>query len=128
MQITYQKALAIEELITKYSRESLPFKTSYKLAKIQQALHEELSILNNSLKQTIQKWATKDNQGNLVTNEEYNICVPDNKIDNCLREMREIITTNIIIPSDISLSVKELEECNFTIKEIQILLPLIKEN
>lgn len=125
MQITYGKALAVEELITKFSRQSLPFKTSYKLAKIQQSLHEELALLNSHLTQVIKKWAVKDDKGNLVPNETNDICVSDNNIDKCIYEMHEIVKTNIIIP-DVFLTIEELEDCGFTIEEIQVLLPFIE--
>ena len=67
----------------------------------------------------------KDNEGKTVLSDDGDPIIDEEKLGECLSSMSELDKTNLIL-EDIKFNFKELENCSFSVDELQCLLPLIK--
>ena len=127
MQMTFKTAQKIYELCNNLENKVLPFRISYKIAKLKELLDEEIPKFTKQIQEIIARHADTDETGQCCKKDgdELFINIKEGEVEQCMNEIEEIQKANLII-QDIEFSLEELEDCELTIKEIQILLPLIK--
>ena len=103
---------------------NLPFSLAYKLNKLAEAVNKELEFYRNSMTKLIDEYAEKEN-GQPVLLENGDIKIIPEKITECQQRINEL--QNVEITIDISFTPKELEPLEMSIKDLQNLMPFIKE-
>ena len=103
---------------------NLPFSLAYKLNKLAEAVNKELEFYRNSMTKLIDEYAEKEN-GQPVSLENGDIKIIPEKITECHKRINEL--QNVEITIDVSFTPEELEPLEMSIKDLQNLMPFIKE-
>lgn len=103
---------------------NLPFSLAYKLNKLAEAVNKELEFYRNSMTKLVDEYAEKEN-GQPVFLENGDIKIIPEKITECQKRINEL--QNVEITIDISFTPEELEPLEMSIKDLQNLMPFIKE-
>ena len=103
---------------------NLPFSLAYKLNKLAEAVNKELEFYRNSMTKLIDEYAEKEN-GQPVLLENGDIKIIPEKITECQQRINEL--QNVEITIDVSFTPAELEPLEMSIKDLQNLMPFIKE-
>ena len=103
---------------------NLPFSLAYKLNKLAEAVNKELEFYRNSMAKLIDEDAEKEN-GQPVLLENGDIKIIPEKITECQQRINEL--QNVEITIDVSFTPAELEPLEMSIKDLQNLMPFIKE-
>ena len=103
---------------------NLPFSLAYKFNKLAEAVNKELEFYRNSMTKLIDEYAEKEN-GQPVLLENGDIKIIPEKITECQQRINEL--QNVEITIDISFTPAELEPLEMSIKDLQNLMPFIKE-
>ena len=103
---------------------NLPFSLAYKLNKLAEAVNKELEFYRNSMTKLIDEYAEKEN-GQPVLLENGDIKIIPEKITECQQRINEL--QNVEITIDVSFTPEELEPLEMSIKDLQNLMPFIKE-
>ena len=103
---------------------NLPFSLAYKLNKLAEAVNKELEFYRNSMAKLIDEYAEKEN-GQPVLLENGDIKIIPEKITECQQRINEL--QNVEITIDVSFAPAELEPLEMSIKDLQNLMPFIKE-
>ena len=103
---------------------NLPFSFAYKLNKLAEAVNKELEFYRNSMTKLIDEYAEKEN-GQPVLLENGDIKIIPEKINECQKRINEL--QNVEITIDVSFTPEELEPLEMSIKDLQNLMPFIKE-
>ena len=103
---------------------NLPFSLAYKLNKLAEAVNKELEFYRNSMTKLIDEYAEKEN-GQPVLLENGDIKIIPEKINECQQRINEL--QNVEITIDVSFTPEELEPLEMSIKDLQNLMPFIKE-
>ena len=103
---------------------NLPFSLAYKLNKLAEAVNKELEFYRNSMAKLIDEYAEKEN-GQPVLLENGDIKIIPEKITECQQRINEL--QNVEITIDVSFTPAELEPLEMSIKDLQNLMPFIKE-
>ena len=103
---------------------NLPFSLAYKLNKLAEAVNKELEFYRNSMTKLIDEYAEKEN-GQPVLLENGDIKIIPEKINVCQKRINEL--QNVEITIDVSFTPEELEPLEMSIKDLQNLMPFIKE-
>ena len=100
---------------------NLPFSLAYKL---KEAVNKELEFYRNSMTKLVDEYAEKEN-GQPVFLENGDIKIIPEKITECQQRINEL--QNVEITIDVSFTPAELEPLEMSIKDLQNLMPFIKE-
>ena len=103
---------------------NLPFSLAYKFNKLAEAVNKELEFYRNSMTKLIDEYAEKEN-GQPVLLENGDIKIIPEKITECQQRINEL--QNVEITIDVSFTPAELEPLEMSIKDLQNLMPFIKE-
>ena len=103
---------------------NLPFSLAYKLNKLAEAVNKELEFYRNNMTKLIDEYAEKEN-GQPVLLENGDIKIIPEKITECQQRINEL--QNVEITIDVSFTPAELEPLEMSIKDLQNLMPFIKE-
>ena len=103
---------------------NLPFSLAYKLNKLAEAVNKELEFYRNSMTKLIDEYAEKED-GQPVLLENGDIKIIPEKITECQQRINEL--QNVEITIDVSFTPEELEPLEMSIKDLQNLMPFIKE-
>lgn len=129
MTLTLNEIIAATESYNKINKEKFSLKTSYKLARLFKDLEVEVKCYEEAIKNTILKYAKKDENGQPIINSgEKGDSVeisPEQQIE-CTKEIEELNNTPISI-NDYYFSLEDFGDFNVSIEEIKGLLPFIKD-
>lgn len=106
--------------------QKLSIKTSYKIAKLQKMLEIENEFYHKHFREIILKFSKKDEKGEPVVLENGNICILEGKEQECMKEMNELLNTEV----DIKLphfALEEFENVELTSEQIKNALYLFEE-
>ena len=103
---------------------NLPFSLAYKLNKLAEAVNKELEFYRNSMTKLVDEYAEKEN-GQPVFLGNGDIKIIPEKITECQKRINEL--QNVEITIDVSFTPEELEPLEMSIKDLQNLMPFIKE-
>lgn len=125
MQITYHTAKRIYNVCVNLGQKQLPFRVAYKFAKLKELLDKEMPIFSQEEARIIIECSKKDDEGKTVLSDDGDPIIDEEKLGECLSSMSELDKTNLIL-EDIKFNLNELENCSFSVDELQCLLPLIR--
>lgn len=114
----------LSNIFSRISDTKFDINTQYKLLKIKKAIEEEEELYLTQLDR-LQEYCLKDENGNLIKNEEGGYAIDAEKAQECADIVKEINSIQIQIP-DIQFSLDELTPLQLTFKELEVLDPFIK--
>lgn len=128
MQLKMQDILGYSAFYDAVVSQKMPFKTSYKLAKLSKAIETEISFYQEKLRKIIYEYGLLDEEGNpvLLENGEGIKLRPgvDKECNEAMSELQEIEVT---IP-DFNLTIEEMECLELTLTEMNYILPFLTES
>lgn len=104
----------------------LPVKLSFKIIKIVESVNETLKIVNTARQKLVEKYAEKDDDGNIVPMENDGIKIDEEKRDDFVSEFEEFNLIENEIAGD-KLDIDDLAGINIKPKELAIIRWLIKD-
>lgn len=114
----------LSNIFSRISDTKFDINTQYKLLKIKKAIEEEEELYLTQLDR-LQEYCLKDENGNLIKNEDGGYAIDTEKAQECADIVKEINSIQIQIP-DIQFSLDELTPLQLTFKELEVLDPFIK--
>lgn len=114
----------LSDIFSRISDIKFDINTQYKLLKIKKAIDEEEELYLTQLDR-LQEYCLKDENGNLIKNEDGGYAIDTEKAQECADIVKEINSIQIQIP-DIQFSLDELTPLQLTFKELEVLDPFIK--
>ncbi len=113
-------------IVSKAAVKGVNFWTSFKFMKFMKATEDDERFYETKRKELIEKFATKDEQGNLIV--ENNQCRFTNEnLEEANKELVELAETKVEIPESLKFTEQELDKMEFTIEEVSVIYDLIKE-
>lgn len=110
-----------------FSDANLPLKGAYKINKIKQALEKESDFYNEKFQGIIDKYARKDENGELIFSEDGDqIMIEPDKIDECNQALTDLQQLTIEI-NNFNLKIEDLgEDLQCTPDELAALMPFME--
>lgn len=112
------------EVLQKLSQTELKAKLSWSVTKLLKAADKEMQDFNEARMNLIQKYGEKDENGELITDENKNCKIPEAGLQEFSAELNELVETEIEINVN-PLNIDDLEDKEFTPAEMAILEPFI---
>ena len=94
---------AVTALLQKLFNAQVPVRTAYKLSKIQKAVAVESERYQNLRMKIIKKFGTKDEQGQLIVDDNGNAKLEDSVIEAVTAEMKELHDLVVELPEKIKI-------------------------
>lgn len=127
MKITANKLFSLTRFISSNANKLLPIRLAYKFNKLGHALDIETDFVDSKLRDIQNKYAEKDEKGELIVSENGTLHIPDSVIPEYNGEINELLGLEIEIP-DIKFTLDELEKLDdLSIADINWLSDLIEE-
>lgn len=124
--ISMGRVYALSAFLGGLGTQKLPVKTAYKLAKIQQAVQEEIGFFQTKLNEIFAVYAEKDEQGQPKTTKEGGIELIPETQPQAMEKIGEL--ENLIVELNVPLlTLEELEAVDMTLQEFDLIMPLIKD-
>lgn len=119
------KLLQIRKVLSEHANEPIPTLLAYKILKFMKATDTEGAFYDQKLKEIIEKYGAKDEQGNAVYSD-GKVSIANESIVECQQAMDELSNTEVEIPN-ITFSIQELTPIIFTVAELFSLDEIIAE-
>lgn len=101
--------------------------TAYKLTKLANTITEEADFYREKLRQIIDEYSQKDEDGNYVPTEDNSgVKVIEGKEEECAKAMYELQMLEVELP-DIVFGIKEFEDVEITLDEFKLIAPFMKD-
>jgi hypothetical protein len=113
------------ETLQKLSQQDFKAKLAWSIARLLKSAEVEIQEFNTTRMNLIKKYGEKDENGELITDENGNCKIEQNSVDAFSTELNELINTEVEINAN-KIKVEQLEEINFTPSEMAILEPFIE--
>lgn len=127
MNLPIQKALRLLEVYNKIKVQKLPIKLTYKFTKIFSEIEKETDFYYKKLKEIIDIYAERDEEGRLVPADGgTGVKIKKDYLSACQAEIDELATLEVILPY-ITFSLEEMEKLELTVDEFSLFLPFIEE-
>ncbi len=118
--MTIKKLMQVKGVFTPLIRTKLSAKLSYKLLKFIKAIEFEENFLNEKLRSILKEYAKKDEKGNFVQDENGNICLIEDKKEECEKAIAELNNLEIEKPN-FSFTLDELENLPLSVVDMAII-------
>lgn len=126
IQVTLNDILNNAEVFREISAKTLPVKTAFKVARLIRELDKENATFDESRRKIIEKYAEREESGEIKQTSEGNIVIQPDKIEECNREMIELLNTTIDINAD-KLNIDALGDIELTPTQMLGLEAFIEE-
>lgn len=114
------------EILQKLAQQNFKAKLALSIARLLKAVEVEIQTFNTTRIDLIKKYGTKDENGELITNDEGNCIIDPESIEIFNKEFSDLLNTEIEINAN-KINVDLLEERDFTPSEIAALEPFLEE-
>lgn len=125
MKIKIFEAVEMGKLLEKLSKMPIDVQISYKFAKISLSLKNDIDFYQNQYIKYLKEFGLQNEEG-FVLNEQKNIKIIPGKEEECRNNFSKLNSIEIEIP-DIYFTLDELKGLKFSISDMKILTPFIKE-
>lgn len=126
IEVTLQDILNTPPILKALEGRSLKGKVAFQLARLMREIEKEYNILINTRQQLIMQYAEKDDNGEIIIDEEGNGRVAKDLIQEFNNEMNKLLNTVVELNVDF-LDLEDLEEENFTLEQMYVLSLYIKK-
>lgn len=114
------------EVLQKLAQQNFKAKLALSIARLLKQIEVEIQTFNTTRMDLIKKYGTKDENGELITDEEGNCKIDPESVETFNKELSDLLTTEIEINAN-KIDVELLDGCNFTPSEITALEPFLEE-
>ena len=125
MKINMAVAVQIQNTLGELVNTKMNIKTSYKIMKFLKSIEQERSFFDSKMKEIIEEFGEKKEDGTPNIMENGNISIIKGKEMECAEAMKELEALEIEIP-DTKFSLEELDELELSPREIFSLDPIIE--
>ena len=125
MKIKIFEAVEMGKLLEKLSKMPIDVQISYKFAKISLSLKSDIDFYQNQYIKYLKEFGLQNEEG-FILNEQKNIKIIPGKEEECRNNFSKLNSIEIEIP-DIYFTLDELKGLKFSISDMKILTPFIKE-
>ena len=124
--VTMQEALDFGKAYNFFNEVKLPLKAAYKLTKIKNAVEAEVEIYRTKFQEIVDTYAKKDEEGNLMYNEDgTQILIKDGMVMECNEKLEELHSLDIEI-ENYNLTIEDLgEDIEVTTEDLDALMPFL---
>ena len=126
MKITMSQAFALNSLCEKLSDQQLPLRLSYKIAKGLNLISTELDFYKKQYTLCLKAYAQQNSDGNFEMTDNGNIKIKPGSEEECVKRLQELDSMEFEL-SNFEFTLDELDGLNFTINDMKVLSPFIKE-
>lgn len=112
------------EVLRKLSGEKFKAKLSWAITRILKAADNEIKEFNDTRYELIQKYGEKDENGNLITDDQGNVKINANGIADFSNQLNELLDTTVEINAN-KIKMSDLENVDFTPDDMIVLEPYI---
>ena len=126
MKITMSQAFALNSLCEKLSDQQLPLHLSYKIAKGLNLISTELDFYKKQYTLCLKAYAQQNSDGNFEMTDNGNIKIKPGSEEECIKRLQELDSMEFEL-SNFEFTLEELDGLNFTINDMKVLSPFIKE-
>ena len=126
MKITMSQAFALNSLCEKLSDQQLPLRLSYKIAKGLNLISTELDFYKKQYSLCLKAYAQQNSDGNFEMTDNGNIKIKPGSEEECIQRLQELDSMEFELPN-FEFTLEELDDLNFTINDMKVLSPFIKE-
>ena len=114
------------EVLQKLAQQNFKAKLALSIARLLKQIEVEIQTFNTTRMDLIKKYGTKDENGELITDEEGNCKIDPESVETFNKELSDLLTTEIEINAN-KIDVELLDGCDFTPSEITALEPFLEE-
>lgn len=125
MKIIMSTGLQIKSILGNDVSTKMPVKVAYKIMKILSSIEKEEEFFNSKMREIIDEYGKKDEQGNPVFTESGGVEIKEGVEGECNQKVAELNSLEIEI-SDLKLTLDELDGIELTPREIYALDPIIE--
>lgn len=115
----------LSSLLESIKEKTFDINTQYKFLKISKVIREEEELVKEQELLLLKQYADVDENGKFITSADGGIKVKEENIAEFGIKLMEVNSRQVQIP-DIYFSLDELEPLNLTLKQLELLFPLIK--
>ena len=126
MKITMSQAFALNSLCEKLSDQQLPLRLSYKIAKGLNLISTELDFYKKQYALCLKAYALQNSDGSFEMTDNGNIKIKPGSEEECVKRLQELDSMEFELPN-FEFTLEELDGLNFTINDMKVLSPFIKE-
>ena len=112
------------ETLQKLSNQNFKAKLAWQVARLIRAAESELQTFNDTRLNLIRKYGEKDENGDLLTDENNNYKIIPDKANDCSNELNELANSEVEINAN-KLDFALLEDLDFTPVEMAVLEPFV---
>ena len=120
IKVKISSLLNSNEALQKLAGTDLKAKLAWQVARLLKAAEAELQSFNEARTNLIKKYGEKDENGELITDENGNCKITPNFIDTFSNELNELIDSEVEISAN-KISINDLDNTNFTPSEMTVL-------
>ena len=126
IKVTVNDILNSQEVFSKIAAMPIKVKTSFAIARIIRNLESELETFDKSRQALIKKYANKDENDELILNEDGTIAITPENAEEYNHEIQELLNSEITLAAD-PLDIKEIENIELTPTQVYMIEKFIKE-
>lgn len=125
--ITLNEITAIRNVINEYIDMDINPKTAYKLVKIMNLTNQDAQFYDNKINDLLKKYGRRDDNGELIIDENGGIVIPTESISQAEAELEELGAIEIDSLDGYFISLTELDELKLSCRKINSLMPILKD-
>ena len=108
------------EVLQKLSKTQLKAKTAWQVSRVLKLAEEEIQTFNDTRMEVLKKYAEKDENGELITDENNNCKIIQSEITKFNNELTELLENEIELNVN-KINIEDLNDIDFTPAEINAL-------
>lgn len=112
------------DVLQKLSKKDFKAKLSWAIARLLKSIDKEIQEFNETRLSLVQKYGEKDENGNLITDDNGNAKLEPSSISEFSTQLNELLDTSVEINAN-KINVDLLEDIDFTPTEVALLEPYI---
>lgn len=120
------EVLNARKVIASKAQVKVNFGTSYKFMKFIEATNEDEKFYNEKRAELIKTYATKDDKGEFVIKDDKYQFTDENFAE-INKQLNELGATEVEVSDKMKFTEQELDKMEFTIEEVSLIYPLIKD-
>ena len=124
IKVKISELLNSTETLQKLSQKDFKAKLAWSISRLLKAAEAEIQAFNDTRMNLIKKYGDKDENGELVTDENGNCKIDNTSVEEFNKEFNELINTEVEINAN-KLTFDMLENIDFTPSEMAILEPFV---
>lgn len=126
IEITLNELLDSASVMQELAKKPMKTKVAFQVARLIREIEKEYSLFQDARKGLIERYAEKNENGELKTDENGNFTVPKEKIEIFNKELKEMLEQTLSLNVE-PICIEDLGEADFTPADMMLLAPFVKE-